>query len=97
MTKIELAKAIARQTGQENAAVLTTLNEFMEEVKYQIAKGETIYLRGFGTFQRRHRSTKKARDIKRNTTIVVEAHNVPVFKPSIEFVEKVKNRKGDLP
>ena len=52
--------------------------------------GENIYLRGFGTFLLKQRAEKAARNISKNATIVIPAHTVPAFKPSSEFVSKVK-------
>ena len=58
-----------------------------------MASGENVYLRGFGTFHIKHRAEKVARNISKNTTIVIPAHNVPAFKPAKEFVDKVKESK----
>lgn len=42
--------------------------------------GEEVYLRGFGSFIIKHRAEKTARNISRNTTVIVPAHNIPAFK-----------------
>ena len=65
----------------------------MENVKGSMASGEYVYLRGFVTFHIKHRAEKVARNISKNTTIVIPAHNVPAFKPAKEFVDKVKESK----
>ncbi len=57
----------------------------MEQIRNSLTNGENVYLRGFGTFYRKHRAEKKARNITKNTTIVVPAHDVPAFKPSKSF------------
>ncbi len=57
----------------------------MEQVRNSLTNGESVYLRGFGTFYRKHRAEKKARNISKNTTVVVPAHDVPAFKPSKSF------------
>ncbi|HOT59971.1 MAG TPA: HU family DNA-binding protein [Spirochaetales bacterium] len=49
-----------------------------------------MYLRGFGSFIIKHRAEKTARNISKNTTMIVPAHNIPAFKPAKEFMEKVK-------
>lgn len=82
MTKQELVSAAAQQTGVEKATVSAVVEAFMEQVRNSIEKEENVYLRGFGTFYRKHRAEKKARNISKNTTIVVPAHDVPAFKPS---------------
>jgi DNA-binding protein HU-beta len=58
-------------------------------VKDSLAHGENVYLRGFGTFQVKERAEKTARNISKNTTIVIPAHNIPFFKPSAEFKKEV--------
>ncbi len=85
MTKQELVSAAAQQTGVERATVSVVVEAFMEQVRESLANGESVYLRGFGTFYCKHRAEKKARNISKNTTIVVPAHDVPAFKPSKSF------------
>ncbi len=85
MTKQELVSAAAQQTGVERATVSAVVEAFMEQIRNSLTNGENVYLRGFGTFYRKHRAEKKARNITKNTTIVVPAHDVPAFKPSKSF------------
>jgi DNA-binding protein HU-beta len=49
-------------------------------------------LRGFGSFVVRERKQKTGRNISKNTTIIIPAHNIPSFKPAKVFVEQVKNK-----
>ncbi len=90
MTKAEMVKNIARQTGIEQTSISVVLEGFMEQVQQALVDGESVYLRGFGTFQRKHRAEKVARNISRNTTIRVPAHDIPSFKPSREFLDKIR-------
>ena len=90
MTKAELVNQIAAQTGYDKATVLNVVESMMANVKGSLAKKENVYLRGFGTFLIKTRATKVARNISKNTTIVVPEHNIPAFKPSKEFVNKIK-------
>ncbi len=85
MTKQELVSAAAQQTGVERATVSAVVEASMEQVRNSLTNGESVYLRGFGTFYRKHRAEKKARNISKNTTVVVPAHDVPAFKPSKSF------------
>lgn len=88
MTKQELVSAAAQQTGVEKVTVSAVVEAFMEQVRDSLANGENVYLRGFGTFQRKHRAEKTARNISKNTTIVIPAHDVPAFKPSKSWTLK---------
>lgn len=90
MTKAEIIRDIATSTGVERVMVANVIEAFMENVRKSIASGENVYLRGVGTFQVKHRAEKVARNISKNTTIVIPAHSVPAFKPAKEFVENVK-------
>jgi DNA-binding protein HU-beta len=62
----------------------------METIKTSMINGNEVYLRGFGSFIIKHRAEKTARNISKNTTMIVPAHNIPAFKPAKEFVEKLK-------
>ncbi|MFZ4455261.1 MAG: HU family DNA-binding protein [Bacteroidales bacterium] len=90
MTKADIVNDISQTTGIEKAAVLTTVEAFMEVVKDSLAKGDNVYLRGFGSFIIKKRAQKTARNISKNTTIVIPEHNIPSFKPAKTFMDTVK-------
>ena len=90
MTKADVVNEIAKNTGIDKATVLTTVEAFMETVKDSLAKNENVYLRGFGSFVIKQRAEKTARNISKNTTIIIPAHNIPSFKPAKTFVSVVK-------
>ncbi len=90
MTKADIVSEIAKQTGIDKASVLTTVEKFMETVKDSLSNGENVYLRGFGSFIIKQRSEKTARNISKNETIIIPAHNIPAFKPAKVFMEQVK-------
>jgi DNA-binding protein HU-beta len=90
MTKADIVKAIAEQTGIDKATVLTTVEAFMENVKGSLNKEENVYLRGFGSFILKKRAQKTARNISKNTTIIIPEHNIPAFKPAKTFMVSVK-------
>lgn len=89
MTKAEIVNEIAKTTGIDKTSVLTVVEGLMSSIKDSLSHGENVYLRGFGTFQVKARAEKTARNISKNTTIVIPAHNIPFFKPSAEFKKKV--------
>lgn len=90
MTKADIVNEIAKSTGLDKADVLKTVEAFMEAVKDSLAKNENVYLRGFGSFVVKQRAEKTARNISKNTTIIIPAHNIPSFKPAKTFVSEVK-------
>ena len=90
MTKADVVKEISRNTGIEKVVVQKTVEAFMETVKDSLIDGENVYLRGFGSMVVKKRAEKTARNISKNTTIIIPAHNIPSFKPAKEFLAKVK-------
>jgi DNA-binding protein HU-beta len=91
MTKAEIVAEISNKTGIEKVTVQHTVEAFMEAVKNSMVKGENVYLRGFGSFVIKERAEKTGRNISKNTTIIIPAHNIPAFKPAKSFVNDVKN------
>lgn len=90
MTKADLVQNISEKLGLEKNDVQATLEHFMEEVKGSLVKGDNVYLRGFGSFIIKTRAAKTGRNISKNTTIKIPAHNKPAFKPAKVFLEDVK-------
>ena len=91
MTKADVISQIADKTGIDKADVSVTVEAFFNVVKNSMADGENIYVRGFGSFINKKRAKKIARNISKNTAIVIDEHYVPSFKPSKVFVNKIKS------
>ncbi len=92
MTKADIVANIATKLGMEKTDVQSTVESFMEEVKASLEGGENVYLRGFGSFIIKTRAEKTGRNISKNTTIKIPAHNIPAFKPAKVFMEGVKTQ-----
>ena len=90
MTKADIVNEVAKATGIEKTTVQTVLEASMDSMKDSLAKGQPVYLRGFGSFIIKHRAEKAARNITRNTTMTIPAHDIPAFKPAKVFVASVK-------
>tara|TARA_B110000037_G_scaffold188794_1_gene220523 strand:- start:293 stop:748 length:456 start_codon:yes stop_codon:yes gene_type:complete len=91
MTKAEIVAGIAEETGLEKSEALRAVEAFMQSIKRSLSGGRNVYLRGFGSFIVKERAQKTGRNISKNTTIIIPAHNIPSFKPSKVFVDEVKN------
>ncbi len=90
MTKADIVNEISKKTGIDKATVLMTVEAFMESVKDSLASDENVYLRGFGSFILKKRAQKTARNISKNTTIIIPEHNIPAFKPAKTFSQSIK-------
>ena len=84
-----MVNEIAKTTSTDRAAVLSVVEQFMAVVKDSLAHGENVYLRGFGSFIVKTRAEKTARNISKNTTLIIPAHNTPAFKPANSFKNEV--------
>lgn len=91
MTKADIINGIAESTGIAKKDVAVVVESFMEAIKSSLLDNkENVYLRGFGSFIVKHRAEKTARNISKNTTISIPAHDFPAFKPAKTFVEEMK-------
>jgi DNA-binding protein HU-beta len=90
MTKAEVIATIAEKTGIDKSDVSTTVEAFFDVVKNSMAEGSNVYVRGFGSFVNKKRAKKVARNISKNTAIIIDEHFIPSFKPAKVFVEQIK-------
>ncbi|TWP22531.1 integration host factor subunit beta [Apibacter muscae] len=90
MTKADIVNSISNKIGLEKSEIQKVVEVFMDDIKTAMAKGDNVYLRGFGTFLIKKRAAKTGRNISKNTAIKIPAHNVPAFKPSKSFVDNIK-------
>jgi DNA-binding protein HU-beta len=90
MTKADIVNEISKKTGIDKTTVLTTVEALMETIKSSLIGGNNVYLRGFGSFILKKRAPKTARNISKNTTIIIPEHNIPAFKPAKTFTSQVK-------
>jgi DNA-binding protein HU-beta len=90
MTKAEFVREISNETGYSQRAILEIVEAGMDICKKQVAAGDNLSLRGFGTFGHKVRKQKVARIITKQQSIVVPEHKIPSFKPAKEFAAKLK-------
>ena len=91
VTKADIINEIAEKTGVDKADVTASVEAFFSVVKNSMANGNNIYVRGFGSFINKKRKKKIARNISRNTALVIDEHFIPSFKPAKIFINKIKN------
>ena len=92
MTKADIVSEISKSTGIEKLVVQTIVESSMDSIRKSLSKGDNVYLRGFGSFIIKKRAKKVARNISKNTSIIIPAHNIPAFKPADIFLDQVKNK-----
>ena len=90
MRKLELINKVSRATGIDRQDVDEIVEATIHTIKKALIKGDSVFIRGFGSFVNKKRAKKTARNISTNTALILEAHYVPSFKPSKKFVKSVK-------
>ncbi len=92
MTKADIVNEISKNTGIEKVTVQKTVEAFMDGIISSLEDGNNVYLRGFGSFVVKKRAEKTARNISKNTTMIIPEHFIPSFKPAKSFVSQVKDK-----
>jgi len=90
LSNADIVYEISKYSGIEKVTVQKAVEAFMDSIKDALVAEKNVYLRGFGSFVIKKRAQKTARNISKNTTIVIPEHNIPAFKPSKVFVGEVK-------
>jgi DNA-binding protein HU-beta len=89
MTKSDIVDIVSSSTGISKVETEAVVKGFMETVIDSMKKGETIELRGFGSFKVVKRAQRVARNPKTNQEVMVPAQFVPVLKVSKDFKSAV--------
>jgi DNA-binding protein HU-beta len=94
MNKNGLVAEVAKRTGSSKAEVARSIDSAMDVIRETVAKGDRISLVGFGTFERKRRNARIARNPRKpETPIVVPARDLPWFSPGKEFKEMIASKR----
>lgn len=80
--KLELVGVVAERTGLSKADVGKVLDEALAEIRRTVDGGETVALRGFGTFRLSERSARKGRNPRTGEELDIAASRSLAFKAS---------------
>ena len=94
MTTKELIQTISAEAGIKPKDAFIVLKTIITSIEEGLQKGETVELRGLGTFEVRQRKSKPAQIIKTKTTITLPSRKVPYFKPG-KVLKRLVNKKSD--
>lgn len=89
MTKADIINKISKEKGVDKLQTTIVLEAFMDVVKEKMIDGNNVYLRGFGSFILKRRKQKLARNISKNTTLIIPEHDIPAFKPCKDFQKSI--------
>jgi DNA-binding protein HU-beta len=93
MNKSELVQEISSRTKLPSAEVAQVVDAFVRSVQQHVIRGDKVVLSGFGTFHRKSRARRTARNVWTDQPLTLPATNVPAFKPGKPFREAVARRR----
>ena len=94
MNKSGLVGEVAKRTGQNKADVARVVDAAIAAIRETVAKGERVALVGFGTFEKRRRGQRLARNPRKpEIAIPIPARVVPSFTPGQAFKEAVAEKR----
>lgn len=91
MNKSELVEAAADKAELSKKDVAATLDAVLETIVETVARGEKVALSGFGTFDRRERAARSARNPQTGEPMEVAASKSPGFKAGTAFKQAVNH------
>ena len=92
MTKAEIVEHIAQTTGLTKTDTALVVEGMIETLKKALIEGDTVEIRGFGTFRIKQRAARRARNPRTGDPVDIPAKSVPTFKPSRELKDAVTAR-----
>lgn len=96
MNKGGLVAEVSKRTGLSKADAGRAIDAVIDSIRDSVVRGERVTLADFGTFERKHRNERIARNPRRpQIPIVVPARDLPAFTPGKEFREQVVTTSDD--
>ena len=94
MNKAGLVAEVAKRTGKNKADVARVVDAAIDTIRQTVSKGDRVSLVGFGTFEKRKRGQRLARNPRQpEIAIPIPARVVPSFSPGQAFKEAVAEKK----
>ena len=93
MTKADIVEAIADMTGLTKTDTALVVDGMLETLKAAMISGDTVEIRGFGTFKIKERAARRARNPRSGEPVDIPAKFVPTFKPSRDLKDAVANKE----
>ncbi len=92
MNRKQLVEAIQKHTEVARADIDKVLGSLIQHTQAAVKKGERVSLVGFGTFERRDRKARMARNPRSGEAVKVKATKVPVFRAGQSFKDVVSGK-----
>jgi DNA-binding protein HU-beta len=93
VNKKELIDTVANSNGETKRVVGDVVEETLTTIQKQVKRGDKVTIPGFGTFSRRARAARTARNPRTGEAIKVKASKVPAFKAGAGFKTFVSGKR----
>jgi DNA-binding protein HU-beta len=93
MNKGDLVAEVSLVSGISKRAATDAIDAVLDAIVRAVADGEKVSLAGFGSFEKRLRAPRTARNPRTNQTVKVPATSVAVFRPGRDFKNAVAGKK----
>jgi DNA-binding protein HU-beta len=92
LNRKELVDSIQKHTEVARGDVDKVLGSLIQHTQVAVKKGDRVSLVGFGTFERRDRKARVARNPRSGEQVRVKATKVPVFRAGQSFRDVVAGK-----
>ncbi len=89
MNKTEFISSIAKRTNNNLSNTSSLVDAVLDIISETLAKGDSVRLPGFGSFEVSHRAATKGRNPSTGAEITIAARNVPKFSAGKNLKEAV--------
>lgn len=93
MNKTELVNFVVSKANLSQADAQRAVNALLQAITGALSEKGTVNLVGFGSFSVQKRASRAGRHPRTGETIIIQATNVPIFKPGKILKEAVQQRK----
>ncbi|MCI0768575.1 HU family DNA-binding protein [Bacillus sp. TL12] len=90
MNKTELINQVSAKTSLSKKDATTSVQAILDQITQTLAKGDSVQLIGFGTFEVRERSARTGRNPQTGEEMHILGGKVPGFKAGKNLKEAVK-------
>ncbi len=90
MNKAQIVDQLAKSHNMPKSQAEAVLNSTIDIIKKSVKKGDVVTLVGFGSFFKAKRKARTGRNPQTGAALKIPAHNVPKFRPGMEFKKAVK-------
>lgn len=91
MRKIEIVEHVINNTTISRSQAIQAVDCAFDAIEKALCKGESVYIRGFGTIKTYITKERKARNIYKRTTVVIPARRTVKLVVSKQLKEKMNS------